>query len=67
MKTSVIGFCVFVSLACLAGTRPYEFDWANRVADDRRVLLPLVSAEGFSTPTGKSLLPLRLARPYPYV
>ena len=48
MKISVIGFCVFASLACLAGTRPYEFDWANRVADDRPVLLPLVSAEGWT-------------------
>ena len=36
------------SFICLAGTRPYEFDWANRTADDRPVLLPLVSADGWT-------------------
>ena len=30
-----------------AGTRPYEFDWANRTADDRPVLLPLDRADGW--------------------
>ena len=28
--------------------RPYEFVWANRVADDRPVLLPLTDAEGWT-------------------
>ena len=37
------GFC-----CTAAGLRPYEFDWANRMADDRPVLLPLVSADGWS-------------------
>ena len=35
-------------LPIVAGTRPYELDWANRVADDRPVLLPLVSADGWT-------------------
>ncbi len=35
-------------LVCCAGIRPYEFDWANRTADDRPVLLPLVSSEGWT-------------------
>ena len=36
-----------LAAAALAGAvavRPYEFDWANRTADDRPVLLPLVDA-----------------------
>ena len=48
MKSPVLVICLLASLACLAGIRPYEFDWANRVADDRPVLLPLVSAEGWT-------------------
>ena len=36
----------FIGGAAFAGTRPYEFDWANRTADDRPVLMPLVSADG---------------------
>jgi hypothetical protein len=41
--------CAFaVALTGAAGTRPYEFDWANRTADDRPVLLPLVSADGWT-------------------
>lgn len=34
--------------AASAGTRPYEFEWANRTADDRPVLLPLVSTDGWT-------------------
>ena len=40
-----------LAAAALAGTaavRPYEFDWANRTADDRPVLLPLVDAAGWT-------------------
>ena len=51
-KTSiVIGMFVSFVLICgvaSAGTRPYEFDWANRTTDDRPVLLPLVSADGWT-------------------
>ena len=49
MKQPILAACL---LACLsvgfAGNRPYEFEWANRTADDRPVLLPLVSAEGWT-------------------
>ena len=48
MKLFAIVVCVAASFACLAGNRPYELDWANRAADDRPVLLPLVSAEGWT-------------------
>ena len=34
--------------AVSAGSRPYEFDWANRTKDDRPVLLPLVSTDGWT-------------------
>ena len=44
----LVVFLLAGSLACAAGTRPYEFDWANRNADDRPVLLPLVSADGWT-------------------
>lgn len=37
----------FVACTAAAGTRPYEFDWANRTADDRPVLLPLERADGW--------------------
>ena len=43
-----VSACLLASFICLAGTRPYEFDWANRTADDRPVLLPLVSADGWT-------------------
>jgi len=36
------------ALAGAAAVRPYEFDWANRTADDRPVLLPLVDAAGWT-------------------
>ncbi len=49
MKCIVISCCTLILAAsCLAGSRPYEFDWANRTADDRPVLLPLVSADGWT-------------------
>jgi hypothetical protein len=49
MKIIALACCLLASsFACLAGTRPYEFDWANRTADDRPVLLPLVSADGWT-------------------
>ena len=35
----------------IAGMRPYEFEWANRTVDDRPVLLPLVSADGWTCET----------------
>ena len=50
-KSIVIMSAVFVAASCLAGGRPYEFDWANRTADDRPVLLPLVSADGWTCET----------------
>ena len=36
------------ALVGAAAVRPYEFDWANRTADDRPVLLPLVDAAGWT-------------------
>ena len=41
-----VGFALCV-LAGFGGVRPYEFEWANRTADDRQVLLPLESADGW--------------------
>ena len=34
-----------------SGTRPYEFDWANRTADDRPVLMRLERADGWTVRT----------------
>ncbi len=50
LMTIAAAICVAaaVVLPSPAGTRPYEFDWANRTADDRPVLLPLVSADGWT-------------------
>ena len=49
MKQSAIAAGLIVlSFVSLAGARPYEFEWANRTADDRPVLLPLVSGEGWT-------------------
>ena len=46
---SLIACCLMLSsIASFAGTRPYELDWANRTADDRPVLLPLVSVDGWT-------------------
>ena len=47
MKKATCLACLLLTSFCQAGTRPYEFEWANRNADDRPVLLPLVSAEGW--------------------
>ena len=39
---------VFAAHIVSAGTRPYEMEWAGRTKDDRPVLLPLVTAEGWT-------------------
>ena len=54
-KLMTIAAAIFVAAAVVvpspAGTRPYELDWANRTTDDRPVLLPLVSADGWTCET----------------
>lgn len=54
-KLMTIAAAIFVVAAVVlpspAGTRPYELDWANRTTDDRPVLLPLVSADGWTCET----------------
>ena len=42
---------VLVACGVQAGTRPYEFDWANRTADDRPVLMRLERADGWTVGT----------------
>ena len=49
----LLGACGLVALSARGAEadidgRPYEFVWANRVADDRPVLLPLTDAEGWT-------------------
>ncbi|MBO7684686.1 MAG: hypothetical protein J6T51_08185 [Kiritimatiellae bacterium] len=44
----IAAICAVCAAAALAGNRPYEFEWANRTADDRPVLLPLVSTDGWT-------------------
>ncbi len=53
LMTIAVAICVAaaVVLPSPAGTRPYELDWANRTTDDRPVLLPLVSAAGWTCET----------------
>ena len=48
MKNAVLSIVAVCAAAAFAGTRPYEFDWANRTQDDRPVLLPLVSTDGWT-------------------
>ena len=49
MKQPILAACLLICISVgFAGNRPYEFEWANRTADDRPVLLPLVSAEGWT-------------------
>ena len=49
MKQPILAACLLTCVsAVFAGNRPHEFEWANRTADDRPVLLPLVSAEGWT-------------------
>ena len=51
-KSGVVAAAIlsFTALAasCVAGVRPYEFEWANRTHDDRPATLPLVSADGWT-------------------
>ena len=52
MKTGldflVAVIAVVSALSVPAGVRPYEMEWAGRTRDDRPVLMPLVSADGWS-------------------
>ncbi len=47
----VLALAALVACISSAGVRPYEFEWANRTKDDRPVLLPLVSADGWACET----------------
>ena len=45
-----VALAFLLACACdflFAGVRPYEMEWAGRTKDDRPVVLPLVSADGW--------------------
>ena len=48
MKNAALAIGAICAAAAFAGTRPYEFEWVNRTVDDRTVLMPLVSADGWT-------------------
>ena len=45
---AVFTAALLLAASSMSGVRPYEFEWANRTKDDRPVLLPLVSADGWT-------------------
>ena len=46
-RNVIVAAATLMAWTVLAGVRPYEFEWASRTKDDRPVLLPLVSVDGW--------------------
>ena len=52
---------VFAAFAAVAGTRPYELEWAGRTQDDRPILLTLDDVAGWHVGGSNSVASLSLA------